>query len=158
LAVWIPACAGETMSARHLSPTTGVHPRVRGGDGGRSAARAAGLGPSPRARGRRWVRRQGMRRGRSIPACAGETPSSSTHGGSSGVHPRVRGGDRNCYAARIAARGPSPRARGRQYSFTKPNFLKGSIPACAGETPCMLSPNSSTRVHPRVRGGDAVVG
>ena len=73
----IPACAGETGKEGVLRGKGRVDPRVRGGDhAGRSAARICG-GRSPRARGRhragRWIRLDI----RSIPACAGETKSTT---------------------------------------------------------------------------------
>ena len=74
----IPARAGETfrLPLPYTAPT--VHPRACGGNRGAGVCARFRCGPSPRVRGKRaHPVKGGMPRG-SIPARAGETPSSST--------------------------------------------------------------------------------
>ena len=73
----IPACAGETLYAFSRLKRATVYPRVCGGNFVRLFKAKTGDGLSPRVRGKRTPipRRRG--RGRSIPACAGETYGTS---------------------------------------------------------------------------------
>ena len=129
----IPACAGEPKRQAPTREPDRVYPRVCGGTG----RPIIGLIPdgtlSPRVRGNRWRfhRYQGSKR--SIPACAGEPPSTTSAAISTAVYPRVCGGticDRQAFT--ILA-GLSPRVRGNR----RPRHIAGqpvrSIPACAGE-------------------------
>ena len=154
LAVWIPACAGETSPSAIPAPALRVHPRVRGGDVSNRAARCSSMGPSPRARGRRRVAEGEATIERSIPACAGETAPPRETNRPSRVHPRVRGGDFSSSAGIASACGPSPRARGRHAGRLIRWDGDRSIPACAGETDEERQQESGIEVHPRVRGGD----
>ena len=89
-------------------------------------------GPSPRARGTRAAEPRGLAELWSIPACAGNTPSSvCTH------RPEA---------------GPSPRARGTRPRWTANGILARSIPACAGNTSHLGLLIACLPVHPRVRG------
>ena len=72
----IPACAGEPHRAVFLALVPGVYPRVCGGTAQPPHRGAVGQGLSPRVRGNHRVRDPGRKRQRSIPACAGEPPSS----------------------------------------------------------------------------------
>ncbi len=150
----IPACAGETGWLTTLRNHQWVHPRVRGGDRSLVVPFRVGKGPSPRARGRRAVSMPCLKGGRSIPACAGETPAPGAGSRACAVHPRVRGGDVIQGMPRIVTTGPSPRARGRLLGRMIQEHPDGSIPACAGETPPMSGLFPLPGVHPRVRGGD----
>ena len=93
-------------------------------------------------------------RGRSIPACAGETPRSRPPALRPGVYPRVCGGNILRQAVARDGRGLSPRVRGKQWQ--KPTKRRGprSIPACAGETVLSSYPPRQPRVYPRVCGGN----
>ena len=154
LAVWIPACAGETT----LAPSSGggcwVHPRVRGGDPGYRAIFTGPSGPSPRARGRLTFAVWAQAADRSIPACAGETCGPAGERSRRGVHPRVRGGDELETRQMARGKGPSPRARGRPAHGGCGCCAGRSIPACAGETLRARMQLTCAEVHPRVRGGD----
>ena len=88
----IPACAGEPRAIRLPSPPYRDHPRVRGGTPVLLYQFNRGSGPSPRARGNLCGLSGPEYRLGTIPACAGEPPS--THGTNSPPrdHPRVRGG------------------------------------------------------------------
>ena len=88
----IPACAGEPSPRSPAGRTFPVYPRVCGGtpSGGHGHARQVGL--SPRVRGNRLCARVGLRRIRSIPACAGEPRGGDDDGRTDQVYPRVCGG------------------------------------------------------------------
>ena len=88
----IPACAGNTRSGRSTTPPRTVHPRMRGEHSIAAIAVSIFHGPSPHARGTRLDDPHVRELSRSIPACAGNTPSSA--------------------ARRTHAPGPSPHARG----------------------------------------------
>ena len=91
-------------------------------------------GLSPRVRGnlvtRCWVKKAV----RSIPACAGEPPTSPSAYRLTWVYPRVCGG-----ATELATKcgldlsGLSPRVRGNPAPAGEPQDFDRSIPACAGE-------------------------
>ena len=66
----------------------------------------------------------------------------------------MRGGDCTHLAVSGARWGRSPHARGRHFTRILCILQKGSIPACAGETKYLASKNGTTRVDPRMRGGD----
>ena len=154
LAVWIPACAGETTSGEDRTSLTQVHPRVRGGDLHPGRVDEPLQGPSPRARGRLASQRPQAANDGSIPACAGETRCYYGTAPRFRVHPRVRGGDAWKRAPLSHPSGPSPRARGRPGVDVVLRGWHGSIPACAGETEKSSSGYTTSAVHPRVRGGD----
>ena len=50
--------------------------------------------------------------------------------------------------------GPSPRARGKRFSWRQPGWLAGTIPASAGETGVRGPGRCLARDHPRERGGN----
>ena len=68
----IPACAGEPCPPAFLTDVAAVYPRVCGGTARTPRPSTRGEGLSPRVRGNLLGRQVGERRGRSIPACAGE--------------------------------------------------------------------------------------
>ena len=149
----IPACAGEPSL---LTPTTlarGVHPRVCGGALSLHAHTASHSGPSPRVRGSLCDVEHPPAHDGSIPACAGEPPSTRHSSAPTGVHPRVCGGAVDGGSHVLVAPGPSPRVRGSLSPDRSHPADIGSIPACAGE-PSVPTPRSTmARVHPRVCGG-----
>ncbi len=130
----IPACAGPTAGWRGRRIPPGKHPRVRGADELVAPVRAELGEASPRARGRLGGGFQGLRRRRSIPACAGPTSISSRRSSSSRKHPRVRGADLEFGGSAPRAWEASPRARGRPPRLRAREPDDGSIPACAGPT------------------------
>ena len=88
---FIPAPAGNTLSAWAAASSSAVHPRACGEHAARLAKRFIAHGSSPRLRGTRiWWRKRGIS-GRFIPAPAGNT-SICPHGGTApAVHPRACG-------------------------------------------------------------------
>ncbi len=109
----IPAWAGETALIAEAASHPSVDPRVGGGDSMAQGAAIRETGRSPRGRGRLAVLRKLRESKGSIPAWAGETPT--TCGGTPMlvVDPRVGGGDSGCRRAVLGTHGRSPRGRGR---------------------------------------------
>ena len=108
----IPARAGQPDPAHWLESWTRVHPRSRGAAGSQRANVFRHEGPSPLARGspRRTSRSQ-MQKG-SIPARAGQPPTTVGRASGKGVHPRSRGAAKTNSPPLPPIRGPSPLARG----------------------------------------------
>ena len=143
------------MAILQQSPVCEVYPRVCGGTrlAAAGAIRAEGL--SPRVRGNRRILTTRIRRGRSIPACAGEPAHWVMPMGSSSVYPRVCGGTAHLRHHLSPDGGLSPRVRGNPIRHPQCERRKRSIPACAGEPvwhPQVLRPGA---VYPRVCGGTA---
>ncbi len=131
-----------------------VYPRVGGGNLRDWAVAVKGQGLSPRGRGKLATLRKKNVVIRSIPAWAGETHTGIPRFPPPGVYPRVGGGNRrrpNCLRANW---GLSPRGRGKPGDHPAKGEKAGSIPAWAGETIPPCHPCRSTRVYPRVGGGN----
>jgi len=89
------------------------HPRVDGGNLEILAPSITSPGPSPRVRGKLLTELISTSLSGTIPACTGETSSSSTVSFYPRDHPRVYGGNRSCSRAFQSTLGPSPRVRGK---------------------------------------------
>ena len=151
----IPACAGEPFSARSLSATERVYPRVCGGTLLVSAADLGKHGLSPRVRGNRKAGLAVRPREGSIPACAGEPPPGSLARRVRRVYPRVCGGTMSKESAVIVGNGLSPRVRGNLLQERHRVVRQRSIPACAGEPSGGDVRRLADAVYPRVCGGTA---
>ena len=88
---FIPACAGNTSAGGCQRNRSAVHPRVCGEHIGALILFAWTGGSSPRVRGTRQMGCRLIRKGRFIPACAGNTASTLTAARNMSVHPRVCG-------------------------------------------------------------------
>ena len=88
---FIPACAGNTGVQFGQHCHRPVHPRVCGEHGVIRGAVKPLAGSSPRVRGTRVKTLTLSRRGRFIPACAGNTTNKKYSQGERTVHPRVCG-------------------------------------------------------------------
>ena len=150
----IPAWAGETRGCGRSDRSPRVYPRVGGGNPVAVASAAAGVGLSPRGRGKLGGQRALGGVVWSIPAWAGETsPIPSLHARLR-VYPRVGGGNlRNGNGPNVVA-GLSPRGRGKHMWEAHCPPHVGSIPAWAGETRSAAERRSSGEVYPRVGGGN----
>ncbi len=110
-------------------------------------------GLSPRVRGNHRGGGCGVGSLRSIPACAGEPPLSTSTTQRPTVYPRVCGGtwqERMCW---LRGAGLSPRVRGNPRYPVPPATRSGSIPACAGEPRERGTAHTYGWVYPRVCGG-----
>ena len=150
----IPAWAGETAAASALPKPIAVYPRVGGGNAGARRGRPHTQGLSPRGRGKHlpgyvmWVLT------RSIPAWAGETIVICFVRCATKVYPRVGGGNAPNIQEASDVFGLSPRGRGKRYSDRPAQSRVRSIPAWAGETIFPSTTRASTKVYPRVGGGN----
>ena len=125
-----------------------------GGDSSRGIPVDAGVGRSPRVRGRPtkwWPYYSPMG---TIPACAGETGPRSSVWNRMKDDPRVCGGDRPEERRLTRKEGRSPRVRGRLARSMDEPACSGTIPACAGETRFSMRSPAATADDPRVCGGD----
>ncbi len=149
---FIPARAGNTAGYNPPFMTTSVYPRSRGEHSVASSTSNVRDGLSPLARGTRSHLRYLPGCCRFIPARAGNTAGRLGRHSARTVYPRSRGEHALSPAARFAAFGLSPLARGTRQLDR--NFLRHLrfIPARAGNT---AFPGSRTRpiaVYPRSRG------
>ena len=129
----IPAYAGEPKPAGVVRRRVLVYPRVCGGTKAKAARLRVIQGLSPRMRGNPLVSREmGCGMG-SIPAYAGEPPTSSVGAGRPRVYPRVCGGTVVITGYGICGTGLSPRMRGNPHRGASEPAQYGSIPAYAGE-------------------------
>ena len=90
---------------------------------------------------------------RSIPACAGESPTKSGCTTAATVYPRVCGGIVVSVMPSLPGMGLSQRVRGNRTMGAAVPVVVRSIPACAGESPAGRGPASTVEVYPRVCGG-----
>ena len=109
-------------------------------------------GSSPRSRGTQRMGDIEKRRGRFIPALAGNTPAPPWTSWSSPVHPRARGEHLARSARRSASIGSSPRSRGTLPPYEEEKMINRFIPALAGNTMSETARSISRSVHPRARG------
>ena len=130
----IPACAGNTRPRRGFHAPTADHPRVCGEHCTTEAAARFWCGSSPRVRGTRPRRRYCPLQLRIIPACAGNTATSSSSAGSKTDHPRVCGEHLPFFNSSPRSHGSSPRVRGTRRRISRSGRLHRIIPACAGNT------------------------
>ena len=151
----IPACAGEPRRPDPSGSRRTVYPRVCGGTGRIPPAPGPGRGLSPRVRGNLIGYGAYWYVIGSIPACAGEPPSSDWARWWSWVYPRVCGGTVVQVGNGDLQSGLSPRVRGNLFLLLAVYAFAGSIPACAGEPPTCASFTSRGLVYPRVCGGTA---
>ena len=129
-----------------------VHPRGRGEHTGRAGGNGGGDGSSPRARGTLRPEPAEMRRGRFIPAGAGNTVGVDTGAGGATVHPRGRGEHPARRTRRLSQAGSSPRARGTPGARLWLQLRRRFIPAGAGNTVQVAALSVGMPVHPRGRG------
>ena len=128
------------------------HPRVRGEQEVTKEVGGSPAGPSPRARGAvLWGGRR-VRRGGTIPACAGSSGARVWPRPRPGDHPRVRGEQEAAMTELHGNPGPSPRARGAAALRARHPRRGGTIPACAGSSDSSRRKPNWCRDHPRVRG------
>ena len=116
------------------------------------AADAASL--SPRVRGNCPIPGTASPSARSIPACAGKPAATGLRRCWCPVYPRVCGGTRRVSDFQRDVLGLSPRMRGNRRRPRAGRCPGRSIPAYAGEPAWPTWPWSSSRVYPRVCGGN----
>ena len=112
---FIPACAGNTGTRALDGPSPTVHPRVCGEHVRVSKVSKRARGSSPRVRGTLSLVRECLKRGRFIPACAGNTHQKLATAFLVAVHPRVCGEHTSAPVGFRGDDGSSPRVRGTPF-------------------------------------------
>ncbi len=146
---FIPAGAGNAITAYPCLALRTVHPR---GCGERLRNRQITRlvnGSSPRVRGTRSYSLHPALRERFIPAGAGNAPSWSLSSALASVHPRGCGERAERWRPCVAHCGSSPRVRGTRARARSRPPNRRFIPAGAGNAADDLSDRASGAVHPR---------
>ena len=132
---FIPACAGNTLSAPRLDSRSPVHPRVCGEHLTEALCQSCKLTVHPRVCGEHTeTEALVVLSGGSSPRVRGTPGTSGRRTRPLPVHPRVCGEhDVLSVAARTSA-GSSPRVRGTHSRLDGAGLLRRFIPACAGNT------------------------
>ena len=152
----IPAWAGKTAPAPPSSSSTEAHPRVGGENRRWRREHRAGVGSSPRGRGKRGVGDRRSVRNRLIPAWAGKTGGDTAPCQVVRAHPRVGGENPVRPRVGLGCHGSSPRGRGKPRLHAGPGHLSRLIPAWAGKTVKFAAYADGGMAHPRVGGENAV--
>ena len=134
---FIPAGAGNTTSYRAGWLQRPVHPRWRGEHFRSVSVPPPWYGSSPLARGTPDGHRAAERRGRFIPAGAGNTLTFTAWKWPATVHPRWRGEHLSVAGPRNAYIGSSPLARGTRRQPAAPAAIPAVHPRWRGEHYCM---------------------
>ena len=133
-----------------------IHPHVRGDYAPPIPHLDPLSGPSPRAWGLLGVPAPTPQARRSIPTCVGTTLSQGRSPPAGSVHPHVRG-DYGWGTPRLRPwGGPSPRAWGLPAQKPPASSILRSIPTCVGTTELGIPQESTSSVHPHVRGDYAL--
>ena len=149
---FIPACAGNSTPICACRPRSSVHPRVCGELARRTWMSGCGAGSSPRVRGTPPQAGDVAGHRRFIPACAGNSSTTSAWTLAAPVHPRVCGELHGVEQIRPLVRGSSPRVRGTLVQDEDIPRPPRFIPACAGNSDHTPRSDSVGPVHPRVCG------
>ena len=129
-----PACAGKTpFDGAHFDGVQD-HPRVCGENVDPVHTVPRAVGSPPRVRGKRAMKRQGVKAGGITPACAGKTFKMHYFAFSARDHPRVCGENSHSVLPSASVLGSPPRVRGKPaFSLTASSNVR-ITPACAGKT------------------------
>jgi predicted lipoprotein with Yx(FWY)xxD motif len=130
----IPAPAGNTFSTFPDDRDTADHPRACGEHCARSRWTPFQTGSSPRLRGTPVHCHRGHRRGRIIPAPAGNTRPPILSPVAGPDHPRACGEHHEAQDRAAVAGGSSPRLRGTLHEHANFVVPRRIIPAPAGNT------------------------
>ena len=150
---FIPACAGNTRTARAQVRLWTVHPRVCGEHPGDVWHAVFVGGSSPRVRGTLGLKSGITDTRRFIPACAGNTAPTTRSSPPRPVHPRVCGEHAGDGVAPNISGGSSPRVRGTPQGHGQASAGGRFIPACAGNTRALILNDQLVQgSSPRVRG------
>ena len=152
----IPAQAGEPWIPPPGRIPAMVYPRAGGGTSALLSGSSSALGLSPRRRGNLDDHPPIGRRLGSIPAQAGEPPTSVAQQATIKVYPRAGGGTAQLAGHSRGGSGLSPRRRGNLAGrvFVHPDLR--SIPAQAGEPWSFQSKRGAAGVYPRAGGGTSI--
>ena len=149
---FIPARAGNTVSASVESSRSSVHPRTCGEHLAPLQIGRTVDGSSPHVRGTLPPSLASLDFPRFIPARAGNTSASVCFSMASTVHPRTCGEHRTYNRCAGKYGGSSPHVRGTRALRDDPPARDRFIPARAGNTPSPPPHPSTAPVHPRTCG------
>ena len=141
------------MTAASASGT--AHPRACGENSPGRDTQRAGLGSSPRMRGKRGFFVPCNRPQRLIPAHAGKTGDRLRDLEIKAAHPRACGENPKPSRLPCLPHGSSPRMRGKPRNRIRRLVRTGLIPAHAGKTVCNSSIAEIRWAHPRACGENA---
>ena len=145
----IPAGAGNSRNRTFPRPRCTGHPRGCGEQSIISRSVGPSVGSSPRVRGTVPQVRQASRRGRVIPAGAGNRTSGQRRSGPATGHPRGCGEQSIFSKTPRWISGSSPRVRGTGKGRTSLVGDQRVIPAGAGNRPILPLPMIGLAGHPR---------
>ena len=149
---FIPARAGNMVCLYLGINPASVHPRTCGEHFCELPFQSGDLGSSPHVRGTWNPEMEGCRRGRFIPARAGNIPPDSQQFGSRPVHPRTCGEHLFIGQNTVSEDGSSPHVRGTfSVNHSRPDQPR-FIPARAGNISTVLTISHIATVHPRTCG------
>ena len=149
---FIPAHAGNSMAQWGRQTASAVHPRACGEQRDLMTHADGWNGSSPRMRGTgAWNRSHGAM-GRFIPAHAGNSIGKPTRGGTTTVHPRACGEQKDSQGKDRIRIGSSPRMRGTGYRPASLGSAGRFIPAHAGNRRRWIGAMRPLAVHPRACG------
>ncbi len=131
---FIPTCVGNTIPTGRKSPTTPVHPHMRGEHIMRKKTPGTGTGSSPHAWGTQTSPTTDRGVVRFIPTCVGNTRSSMAAPARPPVHPHMRGEHCAPEASSAARYGSSPHAWGTHACRRRRLARLRFIPTCVGNT------------------------
>ena len=151
----IPARAGKTCSALRAPTNPGAHPRACGENRGPAHLHVRPGGSSPRVRGKHVAPLVSVAVFGLIPARAGKTRHRQVRRASTTAHPRACGENETDAGIEIAARGSSPRVRGKLRVVNRARAGVGLIPARAGKTLNSARYPCGPWAHPRACGENA---
>ena len=152
----IPAHAGEPHQSTVSVALTQVYPRTCGGTVQRKVQGETQSGLSPHMRGNHDPEADGVPRGRSIPAHAGEPWWPRRTRARPRVYPRTCGGTTFWTVLSVVAKGLSPHMRGNPLQVRASLQNIRSIPAHAGEPLTATPGRYVATVYPRTCGGTAM--
>ena len=150
----IPAHAGQTMAEPGFLATITDHPRACGANPTPIRPIIAGVGSSPRMRGKLRPVTARPSRIRIIPAHAGQTVSAVAQHNTLPDHPRACGANDHKRATHVCSSGSSPRMRGKRAGGKHDGRRVRIIPAHAGQTKSKRVRAFSMPDHPRACGAN----
>ena len=148
----IPARAGQPCTCRWPCSCRPVYPRTRGATRYTTSGTYMSSGLSPHARGNHCVPEGIASFVRSIPARAGQPPSTAPRMSTAAVYPRTRGATGAAALGRPRSKGLSPHARGNPADPCPYSQHLRSIPARAGQPHLARTAPANSTVYPRTRG------
>ena len=151
----IPARAGQTFSGLGSPCKVADHPRACGANGYCGLKIAQRAGSSPRVRGKLVEAVGKHRRGRIIPARAGQTAPGHRTISRCSDHPRACGANSWHCLHNPRPNGSSPRVRGKRRPAAWCHALSRIIPARAGQTSSGVCRSCFWTDHPRACGANA---